>query len=101
MKLYFNIDKWQINQPIILSDVVAEILSVEGVATVVKPNDGRDELIIVTNKWGIQSGNTYSNNIYDLASATFNGVIYPPVDPATFEIKYPDSDIRGRVLGDI
>ena len=101
LKLYFNIDKWQINQPIILSDVVAEILSVEGVATVVKPNDGRDELIIVTNKWGIQSGNTYSNNIYDLASATFNGVIYPPVDPATFEIKYPDSDIRGRVLGDI
>ena len=101
LKLYFNIDKWQINQPIILSDVVAEILSVEGVATAVKPNDGRDELIIVTNKWGTRSGNTYSNNIYDLASATFNGVIYPPVDPATFEIKYPDNDIRGRVLGDI
>jgi hypothetical protein len=101
VKLYFNIDKWQINQPIILADVVAEILNVEGVATIVKPNDGRDDLVIFSNKWGTQSGNTYSNNIYDLASATFNGVIYPPVDPAIFEIKYPDSDIRGRVMGDI
>ena len=30
-----------------------------------------------------------------------NGVVYPSVDPAIFEIKYPDTDIRGRVMGDI
>ena len=40
-------------------------------------------------------------NLYDVANATFNGVVYPSVDPAIFEIKYPDTDIRGRVMGDI
>jgi len=99
LKLYFNTEKWQINQPIVLADVASELLSVEGVATVVKPREDRDELIIVNNKWGSAQG--YSNNIYDVGSATFNGVVYPAVDPSIFEVKYPDTDIRGRVLGDI
>jgi hypothetical protein len=101
LKLYFNTDKWQINQPIILADVSSEILSVEGVATVVKPFENSAELIQVTNKFGTIGGVLYSANIYDVASATFNSVIYPSVDPAIFEVKYPDSDIRGRVMGDI
>lgn len=99
LKTYFNIDKWQINQPIILSGIASELLKVEGVATVVKPLENRDDLVIVENKWGTSSG--YSDNIYDIQSATFNGTVYPSVDPAIFEIKYPDTDIRGRVLGDI
>ena len=99
LKVYFHAEKWQINQPIILADVVSELLSVEGVASVVKSQPGRDELIIVTNKWGSAKG--YSNNLYDIQSATHNGVIYPSVDPAIFELKYPDTDIQGRVLGDI
>ena len=99
LKQYFNVERWQINQPIILVDVAAELLNIEGVASVVKPQEGRDELIVVTNKWGASKG--YSNNIYDIRAATFNGVVYPPVDPTIFEIKTPNSDIRGRVLGDI
>jgi len=99
LKLYFDTKKWQINQPIILADVVSEILAIEGVRTVVKPQDGRDELIIVTNKWGASEG--YSNNIYDIRAATFNGVVYPSTDPSIFEMKFPDTDIRGRVLGDL
>jgi phage-related baseplate assembly protein len=97
LKTYFHIDKWQINQPIILSDITSEILSVDGVATIVKPQEDREDLVIIENKWG--SG--YSSNLYDVANATFNGVVYPSVDPAIFEIKYPDTDIRGRVMGDI
>ena len=99
LKLYFNTEKWQINQPIVLADIASELLSVEGVATVVKPREDRDELIIINNKWGSAQG--YSNNIYDVGSATFNGVVYPAVDPSIFEVKYPDTDIRGRVLGDL
>jgi len=99
LKTYFQIDKWQINQPIILSQLASELLKVEGVATVVKPLENRNELVIVENKWGSSSG--YSENIYDIQSATFNGTVYPSVDPAIFEIKFPDTDIRGRVLGDI
>ena len=97
LKEYFRIDKWQINQPIVLTDITSEILSVDGVATIVKPQEDREDLIIIENKWG--SG--YSANLYDVANATFNGVVYPSVDPAVFEIKYPDTDIRGRVKGDI
>jgi hypothetical protein len=26
-------------------------------------------------------------------------LIYPSLDPSIFEIKYPDTDIKGRVVG--
>jgi hypothetical protein len=97
LKKYFNNDNWQINQPIVLADVVNEIIDADGVRTVVKPQEGRDELIKITNKWGAG----YSSNIYDVQGSTYNGVVYPPVDPTMFEVKYPDVDIRGRVLGDL
>ena len=103
LKLYFNTDKWQINQPIILADVVSEILATEGVATVVKPFESSTELISINNKWGVVSGLVYSDNIYDISpnASIFNSVVYPPIDPTIFEVKYPDTDIRGRVLGDL
>ena len=46
---FFNIDRWQINQPIILADVVSDILGVEGVATVVKPFESSTELVLIKN----------------------------------------------------
>ena len=99
LKTYFNIEKWQINQPIILSDVASEIFAVEGVGSMVKPSESSTEMIVVENKWG----GAYSNNIYEISPdiSIYNGVVYPSVDPAIFEIKYPDTDIRGRVMGDI
>ena len=33
-----------------------------------------------------------------MIGATRNGVIYPSIDPMVFEVKYPDTDIRGRVV---
>jgi hypothetical protein len=83
---HFNIDKWQINQPIILSDVNSKLLQVKGVQSVTK--------LEVVNK---QGGN-YSQYGYDIAGATKKGNIYPSLDPAIFEIKYPNSDIQGRVV---
>jgi len=70
IKTFFRIDDWQINQPIVLSEIVGRLLSVNGVRTVVKPQEGKDDLIIITNKWG----GSYSNNIYDIQSATFNSL---------------------------
>jgi hypothetical protein len=40
----------------------------------------------------------YSQYAYDIVGATRNGVIYPSIDPMVFEVKYPDTDIRGRVV---
>ena len=85
---YFNIDNWQINQPIILSDLYTELSTIMGLQSIVN--------IEVFNLQDVQSG--YSGNIYDINQATRNQVIYPSLDPSIFEIKYPNSDIKGRVV---
>jgi hypothetical protein len=87
MKNYFNIDRWQINQPIVLGEIANTLYQVPGVQTVTSIN--------VTNKAGESLG--YSKYKYDLDSATVNGVIYPSQDPSIFEVKYPNTDIKGRV----
>ena len=33
-----------------------------------------------------------------IARATKNKIIYPSQDPAIFEVKFPDKDIRGKVV---
>ena len=53
---------------------------------------------MITNKY--KAANGYSGNLYDIDSATKNGIIYPSVDPSIFELKYPGTDIEGRVAGD-
>ena len=87
LKEYFNIDRWQINQPIIISEISNTIAQVTGVQTVesVKFNNKFGEII------------NYSKYKYDLDQATVNGIIYPSVDPMIFEIKFPNTDIKGRV----
>lgn len=85
---YFNVDKWQINQPIIKSDITNLIANVKGVQSVV----------------GVKFSNlyetdlNYSGNVYDLQTATKNGIIYPSLDPSIFEVKFPNQDIKGRVV---
>lgn len=86
LKEHFNISNWQINQPIILSDVNSLLLQVKGVQSVVK--------VEISNK----QGGDYSLYGYDIKGATKNGVIYPSLDPAIFEVRYPDVDIQGRVI---
>ena len=88
LRAYFNIDRWQINQPIIKSDVTNLLGNVKGVQSVVN----------VSFKNLYDSDLNYSGNVYDLASATKNGIIYPSLDPSIFEVKFPNQDIRGRVV---
>ena len=88
LKDYFDINKWQINEPIILRDLYVLLDKVEGVQTIKK--------IDITNKVGTNLG--YSQYAYDISGATQNNVIYPSLDPMIFEVKYPDTDIRGRVV---
>jgi hypothetical protein len=84
---FFNIDRWSINQPIILSDLFSELASVEGVQSVSK--------LEVVNKYKFQDGSDYNDFIYDINHATENGVIYPSLDPCVFELRYPENDIIG------
>ena len=86
VRSYFNIDKWQINQPIVKADVLNLLGNITGVQSVV----------------GIKFNNlfdrtqNYAENPYDLETATRKGIIYPSLDPSIFEIKFPDKDIKGK-----
>ena len=88
LKKYFDIDKWQINQPIPKYDVINVISNVKGVQS----------LMGITFKNYYDSDKGYSGNIYDLTSAERKGVIYPSLDPSIFEIKFPNTDITGQVV---
>ena len=85
---YFNILKWQINQPIITPDLSVLLDAIDGVQTVKQIN--------FTNKAGTSQG--YSQWAYDMNGANQNGTIFPSLDPSIFELKYPNTDIKGRVV---
>ncbi len=100
VKDFFDINRWQIGQPIVLSDISYELSLVNGVASVVPPIDNNPNKlpIVVTNKFKPSEG--YSGNVFDIETATINGIIYTALDPSIFQIRYPNTDIRGKVLGD-
>jgi hypothetical protein len=84
LKDYFNTDNWSFNQTINLSEIELLLANVEGVSSV--PS------LTIVNKCGGQ----YSPNSYNIEAATKNKVVYPSLDPSVFEVKFPDSDIKGR-----
>ena len=84
---YFNIDKWQINQPILIKEIELLLDAVNGVQTVSK--------VIISNKVGVSDG--YSQYAYPIEGATQNKIIYPSIDPTIFEVKYLNQDIKGKV----
>ena len=86
LKDYFNTEKWQINQPIIYSNIYNLLGTVKGVQSVIK--------VYIDNL----AGGNYSTYSYDLNAATKQGVIYPSIDPMIFEVRYPDTDIYGKVV---
>jgi hypothetical protein len=85
---YFTLDKWQINQPILLRDLYILLDRISGVQSV--------KNVSISNKAGTTSG--YSQYAYDITGATQNNVIYPSLDPSIFEVKYPNLDIKGKVV---
>ena len=85
---YFDIKNWQINQPIIIPELNILLDKIEGVQTV--------KNLKIGNLAGANNG--YSEYAYDVVGATINDVVYPSIDPMVFELKYPNIDIKGRVV---
>jgi len=83
---YFNIDRWHIGQPIILSELNSILYKINGVKAV--------NSITVTNK---RTGR-YANTYYDIDDATIDQIIYSSIDPSIFEVKYPETDIEGTAI---
>ena len=88
LKEYFKLNYWQINEPIIMKDIYILLDKIEGVQTV--------KNVSITNKSGDILG--YSPYSYDIVGATKNDIIYPSLDPMIFEVKYPNVDIKGKVV---
>ena len=85
---YFLTRKWQINQPIILREITILLDAITGVQTVTD--------IQIINKVGTDNG--YSEYAYSIQGATQGGVIFPSLDPSIFEVKFPNDDIKGRIV---
>ena len=82
---YFDIRKWNINQPIDISKLYVMLDRVKGVQSVKR--------VSLNNKVGGQ----YSRFAYDVPGSIKGGVLYPSYDPCIFEVKFPETDIIGRV----
>jgi hypothetical protein len=85
---FFAISKWAINEPVVLRDLYILLDAIEGVQTVKTVN--------IVNLVGENLG--YSPYAYDIKGATISNVVYPSLDPSIFEVKYPNTDIQGRVV---
>ena len=88
LQTYFDTNRWQISQPIIIPDLFVLLDQLDGVQTV--------KNVFINNKTGTTKG--YSQWAYDMKGANQNGTIFPSLDPSIFEIRYPNTDIKGRVV---
>lgn len=88
LKEYFDNEKMDIGKPIFKNTVLKEIAQVEGVLSVTN--------LSIFNLYDTNLG--YSGNVYDIEGATKRNIIYTSIDQSIFEVKYPNKDIRGRVV---
>ena len=90
VQTFFNIDNWGFNQPINLSQLTFEIMRNEGVQSVTE--------VKIKNLTYDNDGAQYSKIAYNIDIATQNNIVYPSKDPSIFEVKFPDTDIKGLVV---
>ena len=116
IKEYFNIDKMQFHQPIYTSDLEYELMGLEGVRSVnfvqltqdfdtdISEISGTDLLYNynLNNTGGGAGTSGYGwqydfNNFYGNDALGTDGVVLPSVEPAVFELKNPNDNIKGIV----
>jgi len=83
---YLLIDNFQIDQPIVTSDLINIIINSRGVVSIVD--------FKISNLTGTIKDRPYSNENFSVASSTDRGLIIPP-QGSIFELKYPNDDIIG------
>jgi hypothetical protein len=85
----FNVKTRYIDQPIIISDVVNSIFTVQGVIAV--------DDVKFSNISGTVNNKEYSDVTHDIKSYTKRQMIFPP-QGGIFEIRYPEIDIIAKVV---
>jgi len=84
-----NIKNFQIDQPILISDIQNVIINTPGVLTLVD--------LKIENLNGTIQEREYSNISHNVKQSTRRGVVYGPPG-SIFEMKYPQNDIIGTAL---
>jgi hypothetical protein len=88
IKNFFAVERWQINQPIIMNDLRLTIGSVDGVRSVGS--------VTINNKYRFKDGRDYQEYRYPIEEALVDDIVYPSLDPCIFELRYPETDIIGN-----
>ena len=89
LKEYFNVNNFQIDQPIYDIEIKNLIINTRGVINL--------ESLTITNKTVTENSNSYSGTSYDVLKYKDRGVYYP-LPGGIFEMKYPDDDIVIEVI---
>ena len=87
LQTLFNIKNFNIDQPIVTSDVRNTIFSTPGVISI--------NNIVFENLTGFINNREYSDQIFDVEANTRQGIIFPP-GGGIFEVRYPDVDVIGK-----
>jgi hypothetical protein len=85
---YFDIRNFQIDQPLMLSEIQNLIINTEGVVSMLEMD--------IISKEGTVGANSYTDVSYDPYQYKDRGILYPPPG-GIFEVKFPNDDISGRV----
>lgn len=89
LKQYFNQKHFEIDQPIILSDLQNLIYNNNGIISVTN--------VSLKNLSGPMNGRQYSTSQFDVQSNTIKGIVIGPPG-SIFEIKFKDYDIEGTAV---
>lgn len=92
LQAQFNIKNFNINQPIIKSDIVSTIYAQDGVVGI--------DSVIVKNLFGNVKNRQYSNSVFDVKANTRNQIIYPPRG-GIFEVRFPEVNITGKAISNV
>lgn len=87
LKRILTVKNFQINQPIVTSDIVNIIINTDGVISLV-------DMPKVFSYYGSMFGRSYGQNSFNPSAIETRGFYVPPVG-SIFELKYPDFDIVG------
>lgn len=97
---YFETKNWYIDKPVIISDVIKLLFSVDGVVSlptgdVTRQNDPNSPLVFSASS---SSGNRrYSDEPFSVQNSVVKGMLVPP-EGGIFEVKYPEFDITGESM---
>lgn len=94
LKNYFSVDNFYIEQPIIISEIITLIMSVDGVVALEQFDD--KSIIKFDYMTGQLGDRIYNNTTFNIEESTKMGLLIPPVG-GIFEFKYPDYDFIGKI----